>query len=520
MRIKVILGIVAAAVVLPVAVYQGKWLEASILGSLVSAGILAWAGSRNRRFLIYSLWMFGLSALLLIVLAGWAWHRSSTALPRLIATVSRSTVVIETRDGNGNSLGSGSGFFVDPSTVITNQHVVLGANEATVTVVGTSESYIVEGLLAIDHDADVAALKIFGAHHSSLALHVGSQVPTGTRVVVVGSPLGLTGSASEGIVSAVRAPDQRDGLQISAAISPGSSGGPVVLQDGEVVGVVRASRTAGQNLNFAIPAAAVQRLLSSKTPVRKLITASLGLGNDQERMQLFGRVRMVTVFPSKMDIQGAEALVRYLKKEFGSRATLGKLEDLTRDQVFLFDEEGRLTERSETDGSRTSLQYHQNGRLKSEMPLTHRGEVGGSVVSYVQRNDGALEAVKPFYPGSRNVVRRLEFDSHRRLTTDEEHFEGGTRFQTSSLRWVYFADRWPLMIVTLPANYPISDDDQIALHRKGATDALGNLRTKGAGDFVYELDANDNWVTKSSYMTPKNSQRYLLNFERRRIDYF
>jgi len=87
----------------------------------------------------------------------------------------------------------------------------------------------------------------------------------GQRVAVIGSPLGLDGTLSEGIISAKRKLD--DGplwLQISAAVSPGSSGSPVMNAKGEVIGVATMVLTGGQSLNFAVPIGVPRKLLVAK----------------------------------------------------------------------------------------------------------------------------------------------------------------------------------------------------------------------------------------------------------------
>lgn len=85
----------------------------------------------------------------------------------------------------------------------------------------------------------------------------------GQRIFAIGNPKGLSGTISEGIISGIRVLENNDLYQITAPISPGSSGGPVLNTSGDVIGVSVASLTSGQNLNFAIPAKYVKNLVNN-----------------------------------------------------------------------------------------------------------------------------------------------------------------------------------------------------------------------------------------------------------------
>jgi len=87
---------------------------------------------------------------------------------------------------------------------------------------------------------------------------------TGDEIYVIGNPEGLEGTFSKGVISGIRSIDGRSYFQITAPISPGSSGGPVLNASGEVIGVAVASWRTGQNLNFAIPVFYVRSLLSRR----------------------------------------------------------------------------------------------------------------------------------------------------------------------------------------------------------------------------------------------------------------
>ena len=148
--------------------------------------------------------------------------------------------------------GQGSGFFIDDKgTVVTNCHVIEDCSCAYVTT-SDGDTYEVTSVLGYSEELDIAILKTDVPR--SVAAERNSAVTTGETVYVLGSSRGLTGTFSEGLVStAERIIGEVPYIQISAPISPGNSGGPVVNAYGEVIGIATLTRTDGQNLNFALP---------------------------------------------------------------------------------------------------------------------------------------------------------------------------------------------------------------------------------------------------------------------------
>jgi hypothetical protein len=168
----------------------------------------------------------------------------------IAAHVKRSLVVITTRDSKGNAVAQGSGFFITPHFVVTNVHVMKRASEASVKSLADGVTYKVDEVLEFSLNHDLCVLVLPDAMGVPLPTNAkGSAV--GDEIIVAGNPEGLEASISIGIVSAVR--KERGLVQIDAPISPGSSGGPVVNQRGEVIGVAESSLIEGQNLNFAVP---------------------------------------------------------------------------------------------------------------------------------------------------------------------------------------------------------------------------------------------------------------------------
>lgn len=110
-------------------------------------------------------------------------------------------------------------------------------------------------------DSDLAILKLSGSGFAHSELGQSEALAIGERIFVISNPLGLQGTVTEGLVSAVREIRGAKMLQISAPISPGSSGGPVFDQQARVVGIATASFEGAQNLNLAIPSSTIQSLL-------------------------------------------------------------------------------------------------------------------------------------------------------------------------------------------------------------------------------------------------------------------
>ncbi len=175
------------------------------------------------------------------------------------------TVSLEMQDSNGQTLGRGSGFFIRQNLIATNYHVIEGAAQGTAKLVGKDTKYTVEGITATDKTNDLALLKVLAESGiKPLPLDDSDTVRVGETVYVAGNPLGLEYTVSDGIISGRRNKDAKERLQMTAPISPGSSGGPVLNGKGEVIGVSVAvyGGLEAQNLNFAIPSNYLKTLIA------------------------------------------------------------------------------------------------------------------------------------------------------------------------------------------------------------------------------------------------------------------
>ncbi len=183
-----------------------------------------------------------------------------------------SVVSIAVYDITGTPYVFGSGFFIAPGKILTNAHVVDGAY--SVAISSDTEYYDQITILKSDEESDLALLSVEIRGESMLRFQEMQEIRPGQRVVTIGNPMGLEKTVSDGIVSGIRIiGDQLQIIQISAPISQGSSGGPLLSQEGRVIGVVSATLSEGQNLNFAVGIETVMQFLRRPDAPRHLQVA-------------------------------------------------------------------------------------------------------------------------------------------------------------------------------------------------------------------------------------------------------
>jgi S1-C subfamily serine protease len=169
--------------------------------------------------------------------------------------------LVVVNDSSSQPTALGSGFFVRPGVIATNLHVIEGAAGGYIKLVGSSAKVPIAGTVGVDAEHDLALLSVSNSAAPALPLGDREQISVGDGIFVVGNPRGLEGTFSEGIISAIRRSESGTLLQITAPISPGSSGGPVLENRGQVIGIAKGAISGGQNLNFAIPVSYLAGLL-------------------------------------------------------------------------------------------------------------------------------------------------------------------------------------------------------------------------------------------------------------------
>ncbi len=217
-----------------------------------------------------------------------------------VARIAKATLpaVVSVVVGDEESGGSGSGFVVRPNGyIVTNNHVVaVATGKDDISVVFNDGSSIPAKVVGTSTNYDIALLKVDMKNLATLALGDSSNVSVGDEVVAIGAPLGLDGTVTSGIISALDRPvtageDVDDlsyinAIQTDAAINPGNSGGPLIDASGQVIGVNSAIATmsAGEagsiGLGFAIPSNSVKRIAEELITTGKSSTPIMGVTLD------------------------------------------------------------------------------------------------------------------------------------------------------------------------------------------------------------------------------------------------
>jgi S1-C subfamily serine protease len=270
----------------------------------------------------------------------------------IYAKVSPGVVFVSARGGNGrlsfNGPGggraaSGSGFVIDKNGyVVTNDHVVEGANAYTVRFGDESAKPIEAKLVGKDPSTDIAVLKIDPSKVSDgikpVELGTSKGLRPGQAAIAIGSPFGLSGTVTSGIISALnREIDSPNGFKISgvvqtdAAINPGNSGGPLLDADGRVIGVNSQIATNGSDSNsgvgFAVPIDTVKKVVPRLKADGKIDRAYLGVSSVPSP----GRDGAVvdTVSPggpaAGSDLRNGDKIVAIDGKTISSPSDLGNL---------------------------------------------------------------------------------------------------------------------------------------------------------------------------------------------------
>jgi hypothetical protein len=208
-----------------------------------------------------------LNFLVVLMLLGINLQAQDVSLENAVVEMLPNVVMITAIDSTTNRPTIAAGFVVqDFGYVITNYHVICQCDKVTVKFNDGTE-YKTNMLVDFDPQIDFAILSIDDPENKlpdGIPLGNSNSVKLAQDVYTIGNPFGLEYTVSDGIISKIHKVYGDTLFQITVPISPGSSGGPLLTKDGEVIGVVLASFTFGQNLNLALPSNYIKERLNKK----------------------------------------------------------------------------------------------------------------------------------------------------------------------------------------------------------------------------------------------------------------
>ncbi len=189
-----------------------------------------------------------------------------------IEEASRSVVLLNCYDKDGELYATGSGFAIfDEGVIVTNYHVIADEVYRVEAQIENGGSFLCPTVLAYDAEKDIAILKADRETGLTLLMPGSTEaLQKGEKVVAIGSPLGLINSVSSGVFSGFIEDKAGKVLQFTAAISHGSSGGALFNDAGEVIGITFASLEAGQSLNLGVPIEDAKALYDSADSAKAL----------------------------------------------------------------------------------------------------------------------------------------------------------------------------------------------------------------------------------------------------------
>jgi hypothetical protein len=182
---------------------------------------------------------------------------ASLSAQEVFKIVSPSVFIVESLDAKGAVITMGSGVAVSSDAIVTNDHVI---SDGKTWRVRQGEKWWPASITRDDEAHDICKLHVAGLKVRPVRTRRIANIEIGERVYAVGSPAGLEISISEGIVSGIRHLPKGDMIQMTAAISKGSSGGGLFDSSGRLIGLTTSYVEGGQSLNFALPVDLVSTL--------------------------------------------------------------------------------------------------------------------------------------------------------------------------------------------------------------------------------------------------------------------
>ena len=472
-----------------------------------------------------------------------------------------STVLLVMKNSETEQAKSGSGFFVAEDVVVTNFHVIKETTEGYAKVYGQDKIYEILGVVGTDEKNDLALLKIKGIKGKPLKLNTDDSTAIGDEVFAVGNPKGLEGTFSQGIVSSIRKTVKLNLLQITASISSGSSGGAVLNDNGEVIGVAVGAIESGQSLNFAIPVSLLRSLFLSQKSLKPLANATVFAENKTQPSPKNESKKPNNLPAIKLLPQG-KSKIQYKIPDLATEKLLGNVKRVKESEYevklkFEKWEVGNLTESITThynfDGYKELYEsiYYKSSRIESsKLPYTYRQifnydyskntifveemskcgscpqikVLGKRLIKYENNGttffgaDGKIEWKSVKYEDKNGKTIDVGYDKDGKLISENttyvnENSEKIVEFKTTETSESGKLQLLEKTITTekpdyIQESYNLYASDELTINRTSSFDKVTKLKTFENATFYdskgttierydYEFDEKGNWIKKT-----------------------
>ncbi len=411
-----------------------------------------------------------------------------------------STVSIIAMDKFSQPIGYGSAFIVGDELIATNVHVIEGCISANVIKNDDQKKYKASGYIAIDRTNDLIILKVPELHGEILTLGSLTFPEIGEKIYAIGNPKGFSGTFSEGIISGIREIQNNQILQITAPISPGSSGGPVLNLKGQVIGIAFASIISGQNLNFAIP---VKNLINLMTNINTKLTCitlsevqvkSEKNKNDLLKDNLKGKIYSI----SKSVYNVIEILGESKKGDLKEKSTTKYDANGNQVEFIQYDADGNIewknTYQINEEGNQKEInRYNPDGSLWLKF-IYKLNELGNDIEMNEYLGNGILYSKSVYkYDEKGNKMERNEFNSNGNLKSKDIY-----KFDDfgNQIEWNWYDSNYKLICKTT-SKY---DKNKNEIENKYILFS-GSREHKLIYKYVY--DDLTNWIIKLEYEDDK-----------------
>ena len=341
-----------------------------------------------RRISLIAIIAIPVSVITLAVLAITLRGKPFSENTRAIAEASASVVTIYTYDINNVNLGSGSGFAaIEEGLIVTNYHVIKGE---TYRIEAVTESGVVmdaDSVIAYDPDRDIAILRFYDCSLPRLSTADGMDLERVEALTAIGSPQGLSNMVSTGVFSSYKQMGTHTIQMFTASISPGSSGGALFDDEGNVVGITSGGYEGGNEIYYAIPFVYVTELYDNRDPYAEITPAKLW-----EQSEHTYTIDYVLAYPRQLsgktiELTGFVSAVYhdlYLSASPANTLHTKPTKDLTdKDRSDLSD---RIYEQRK-DGSILMCQRESRGSFENDL-LGKRVTLRGKVMLYGENTSG------------------------------------------------------------------------------------------------------------------------------------